>query len=164
MRLSILFTIAALIAGALGTGRVFAATAGNSGLSLTFAWQQGANAPAAQTVSLRSSAEEAPFKLTIPPVDTWLTATADGDKMPASLSVQVNPSGLAAGTYVSMITLTTDDGAPLVFPVALTVTPAAASKAPEATSSANNKQKAVEAGRLFLKWGCPVVHCIPVLH
>lgn len=92
--------------------------------SLTFSHQTGVSAlPASQTVSLAaiSSATAAmPFIATVGGAP-WLIVTTDRGATPARLTVVVNPTTLAAGTYAATITVTPMSGDVLIVPVTLTV-------------------------------------------
>ena len=72
--------------------------------NLSFAYQTGGATPAAQTVNLTSSGGALSY--TIASSATWLTATPASGSTPGSLSVSVNPSGLAAGTYSGTVSVT----------------------------------------------------------
>jgi hypothetical protein len=102
--------------------------------SLTFAYQVGTAAPAAQT-------------LTIGGVSSTFTAAASGGAWlsvnPASggttsATVQVNTAGLAAGSYSGTVTITASrsSGSPIAVPVTLTVAPPAMTVSPASLSFA----------------------------
>src|SRR5437016_3733833 len=74
--------------------------------SLAFAWQTGAKLPAAQTVSVRITTGTPAYTVTTPAQDQWLIATPFSGALPASLAVQVNPSTLSPGLYLSSVTVT----------------------------------------------------------
>jgi Viral BACON domain len=74
-----------------------------SPLSLSFSYQTGGATPVAQPVSLSSSAA---INYTVTTSAAWLNATPASGSTPGSLSVSVNPSGLAAGNYNGTITVT----------------------------------------------------------
>src|SRR5437879_3415818 len=98
-RISLAALAAALLFAADLTAQ--APTITGSAASLTFSWQQGAKLPAAQSVSLRITSGTPAYVVTTPAIDAWLIATPDTGTLPATLSVQVNPSTLAPGIYVS---------------------------------------------------------------
>src|SRR5215469_11486822 len=79
-------------------------TIGVSPASLTFNYTSGGNAPSAQNVAVSSSGSA--FNYTVASSATWLTATPASGATPGNLSVSVNPSGLAAGTYTGNVTIT----------------------------------------------------------
>ena len=125
MRRSLPFVAMALFVAL--TGQLYAQGAPavtSSAASLTFTWQMGAaKLPAAQTVSVRDGALTPAYTVATPPANPWLIATPAAGLLPASLAVQVNPSTLAPGIYVSTVTITvTGVVNPLVIPVTLTVT------------------------------------------
>jgi large repetitive protein len=75
-----------------------------SSTSLSFSAQTGGSAPSAQSVGVSSSGSALSY--TAVSSATWLTATPASGTTPGSLSVAVNPAGLAAGTYNGTITVT----------------------------------------------------------
>jgi hypothetical protein len=112
------------------TSLTLAAT-GGSGLptmtvspaSLPFAFQIGGTAPAAKSLSITSSG--AAFSFTAAASGgTWLSATPASGTTPGGVSVSVNPSGLAAGTYNGSVAITSAGAgnSPQSVPVTLTVT------------------------------------------
>jgi hypothetical protein len=105
---------------------------GASPASLTYTYQIGGSAPAAQPVALTSSGNA--LNYTTATSTTWLSATPPSGTTPGSLSVSVNPSGLAAGTYTGNVTVTSSGAAnsPKTVPVTLTVT---AAPSPSMTAS-----------------------------
>jgi hypothetical protein len=94
-----------------------------SPLSLSFSYQTGGAAPAAQPVSLSSSTA---LNYTVVSSAAWLNATPASGNTPASLSVSVNPSGLAAGSYNGTVTVTASgaSNSPQKIAVSLAVTSA----------------------------------------
>src|SRR5215470_7060434 len=101
-----------------------APTIGVSPASLTFNYQNGGTMPAAQALAVSSSGTA--FNYTISTSAAWLSATPASGTTPGNLSVSVNPSGLASGTYTGNVTVT-DAGAsnsPKTVGVTLNVTAA----------------------------------------
>ena len=92
--------------------------------SLNFAYQVGGATPAAQSVAVASSGAALSYAVTSSA--TWLAATPASGSTPGSLSVSVNPSGLAAGIYNGTISVaaTGAGNSPRTVAVALTVTAA----------------------------------------
>ena len=92
--------------------------------SLNFAYQVGGATPAGQSVAVASSGAALSYAVTSSA--TWLAATPASGSTPGSLSVSVNPSGLAAGTYNGTISVaaTGAGNSPRTVAVALTVTAA----------------------------------------
>ena len=92
--------------------------------SLNFAYQVGGATPAGQSVAVASSGAALSYAVTSSA--TWLSATPASGSTPGSLSVSVNPSGLAAGTYNGTISVaaTGAGNSPRTVAVALTVTAA----------------------------------------
>jgi hypothetical protein len=72
-------------------------------LNLSFSYQSGGATPAAQTVNLTSSST---LGYTVAASPGWLSVTPASGNTPGSLSVSVNPAGLAAGTYTGTVTIT----------------------------------------------------------
>ncbi len=81
-----------------GTGLSLSASA------LTFNYQLGGTAPVAQSVSITSTGTALSY--TIATSAAWLTATPTSGTTPGSISVGVNTSGLAVGTYNGSVTVT----------------------------------------------------------
>jgi uncharacterized protein (TIGR03437 family) len=91
--------------------------------SLSFVWQEGAGLPAAQVVNIKGGSSTAAFTTSIAPLGTqWITITPSSGNLPASMSVLVNPSGLAIGSYNAIISFSATGFAnPVSIPIALTV-------------------------------------------
>lgn len=106
-----------------GTVSAQTLTATASPTSLSFLYTPGNNLPAAQTVSVKASSGTPSYTLAITGSNTlWLTATPDTGKLTATLSVRVNPTSLAAGSYTATITVTVAGVAnPINIPVTLVV-------------------------------------------
>jgi uncharacterized protein (TIGR03437 family) len=92
--------------------------------TLTFTYQAGTTTlPKAQTVSVKVSSGKPTFTTSTPGADLWLTASPDSGTLPGSISVRVNPTSLAVGTYASSVTITVAGvGTPAVVTVTLNVT------------------------------------------
>lgn len=97
--------------------------------ALTFSYQLGATAlPAVQNLQVQSQPVGANLTLAVsgsPFNAAWLLVSASTAKAPASLKVQVNPTGLAAGTYSGTITFTGTGTSPPTATVAVTLQVAA---------------------------------------
>ena len=98
-------------------------------LSLSFTYQAGSDKlPAAQTLAVKPSAGTPNYAVAIGGTNTdWLIVTPETGKMPAALSVRVNPSAMIAGKYTATISVNVTTGTstgPAVVPVTLTVTEA----------------------------------------
>jgi uncharacterized protein (TIGR03437 family) len=93
--------------------------------SVTFNHQLGASAPVAQTVNVTSSGGSIPFNAAASTSDTgsWLSVTPATGNTNGTISISVNPSGLAAGTYTGTVTVTSSGAgnSPQRIPVTLTV-------------------------------------------
>jgi uncharacterized protein (TIGR03437 family) len=86
--------------------------------NLIFTYQQGTAAPPAQNITIGGTGA-VPF--TMSGNTTWLLVPSGGTT-PATVSVAVNPAGLAAGIYVGTVqALPTGGGQPAYVPVVLTV-------------------------------------------
>jgi hypothetical protein len=94
--------------------------------SLTYTYQIGGSTPAVQAVALTSTGGAVSY--TTATSATWLSVTPASGTTPGNLSVSVNPSGLAAGTYTGNVTITSAgaSNSPKTVPVTLTVTAASA--------------------------------------
>jgi len=93
-------------------------TASSSPNAVTFTYQIGnSTLPAAQNVSVHASAGTPTYTVTT--ADPWVTATPSTGSLPITLSVQVNPSSLSAGTYTSIIDVQV---AGIALPVQISVT------------------------------------------
>jgi uncharacterized protein (TIGR03437 family) len=92
--------------------------------TLTFTWQSGSTLPSAQTLAVKSGTSTAAYTTAIIPGSAlWLSVSPDIGKLPASLSVRVNPSSLPVGTYNASVQVTAAGfAAPVSIPVSLTVT------------------------------------------
>lgn len=77
--------------------------------ALTFAYQEGAaTLPAAQTIQVQTVPAGVNFTVAVsgsPYNAAWLLVSASSGKSPLALKVQVNPTGLAAGSYTGTITV-----------------------------------------------------------
>ena len=104
---------------------VTAATAPSLHLSpatLSYSYQVGGTVPAAQNVAVTSSG--AALSYTVASSQTWLVPTPASGTTPGTLSVAVNPTGLAAGTHTGTVTVTATGAAnsPQTVTVTLTIT------------------------------------------
>ena len=94
--------------------------------SLSFAYTIGGTAPAAKPISVGSSTSTVlTYTAAASASANWLSAIGGGNT-PGNVSVAVNPTGLAAGTYNGSVTLTSAGAgnSPMTVPVTLTVTAA----------------------------------------
>src|SRR5712691_59179 len=95
--------------------------------TMDFKWQIGNALPAAQTVSVKSGGASTPssaaYTTVVSPGNAlWLTVSPDSGKLPATLSVVVNPSGLPVGAYMASVVLAAAGFvAPATIPVSLVV-------------------------------------------
>lgn len=94
--------------------------------TLTYSYQIGGTAPAAQSVSVSSSGSALSYTVTTSA--TWLTASPASGATPGTISVGINTSGLTAGTYNGTVTVTASgaSNSPRTVAATLTVTNAAA--------------------------------------
>ena len=95
--------------------------------ALTFTAQTNGPAPANQSLQIASvTGSPVPFTTTVNTTSggNWLVANPAGATTPATVTVGVNPSGVAAGTYNGNVILTPTTGAasPLQIPVTFDVT------------------------------------------
>lgn len=91
---------------------------------LSFGFQVGGSNPAAQTVNV--SANSATAYTAAASGGAWLSVTPAGGTTDGALTVAVDPTGLAAGTYNGTVTVTapTAGNSPQAIPVTLTVSAA----------------------------------------
>ena len=91
--------------------------------AVNFATLAGSTATQAQVVLITSKNKNTTFSVAANA--PWLSVTSAGSSTPATLQVQVNPSGLAVGAYQGSITVTSPDAAnsPFTIPVTLTIAP-----------------------------------------
>jgi len=90
--------------------------------SLTFAYQAGAaQLPAVQNISVRASAGT-PVFTTSSGGSLWLTLSPDSGKLPGTVAVHVNPTGLGVGSYADSVTVTVTGVTPVTIPVTLNIT------------------------------------------
>jgi uncharacterized protein (TIGR03437 family) len=137
--------VVALISGAptnCGTGGGTLIATPNT---LTFNYQQGTQAPVAQTVSVTSSTGSAvSFTVTATSQGNWLAATPvnGATSTPATVSVSISPSGLQPSMtpYTGTVTLTPSSGNPTTISVSLTVTPGASLVVSPTTLTFSNVQ------------------------
>src|SRR5258708_22245105 len=89
-----------------------------------FTYQIGSALPATQAVAVKGGPAVATYTSAInPPTSLWLAATPESGKMPANLTVRVNPTGLPEGAYSAEIDVTITGVATLLpITVNLTVT------------------------------------------
>lgn len=101
--------------------------------TLTINYQMGAaTLPAAQTLGVQTTPKGLNFSVAItgtPFNAAWLLVSQSTGTSPASLKVEANPTGLAAGSYVGTIIVTATSGA-TTYTQAATVTLVVASAAP----------------------------------
>jgi hypothetical protein len=97
-----------------------------SPMSMSFTAQAGGKPPAGQTIAMVSTGEAFGFKVSTGSSSAWLSATPADGQTPGSITISVNPSGLAAGTYNGSVSIAASDAgnSPRVVPVTLVVTPA----------------------------------------
>lgn len=120
MRAALVTLMNLTLVGAAGQA-AFAASANGitaTPAALTFSYQIGSpTLPTAQTVQAQSSPAGLNFSVAVtgaPFNAAWLLVSASTGKAPASLKVSVNPTGLAAGSYAGVITLSATVGATAV--------------------------------------------------
>lgn len=99
------------------TSTVWAQTLTTNASTLRFTATIGASSlPAPQSVSVQSAPPGGSFSVAVtgpaPHFAGWLLVSAASGRAPQTLSVQVNPTGLAAGSYTGTITLTGAAGSP----------------------------------------------------
>ncbi len=93
--------------------------------SVTLVWTVGDLVPLTQTVSVRSSSTTVQSFTAVASVvngSGWLGASAATGSTPATLTLSVNPTGLAPGTYFGAVTLTPSGTNASPQPISLTLT------------------------------------------
>ena len=92
--------------------------------SLNFSYATGGTMPGAKNLSVASSTSAALSFTAAASGGSWLSLGSTSGNTPGSLSVSVNPTSLAAGTYNGTVTITSSGAAnsPQSVPVTLTVT------------------------------------------
>jgi uncharacterized protein (TIGR03437 family) len=91
-----------------------------SAYPLAFQYTIGGSAPAAQTASIWTPNGNANF--TVTPSAPWLSASPSSGSYSTNLSVTVNPTGLAVGSYLGTVDLTSTGMPTVSLPVRLIVT------------------------------------------
>jgi uncharacterized protein (TIGR03437 family) len=89
--------------------------------SLTFSYRAGSATPSAQTVSVGGNGGTLNFSATPSSTGNWLQVSPTTGTTPGTLSVTVNPSGLAPGTYNGAITVSGTNGAPGTSTISVTL-------------------------------------------
>jgi uncharacterized protein (TIGR03437 family) len=89
--------------------------------SVTVSYALGAPKPSPVTVAISAPAAMA-FTVSVPASAPWLTVTPASGQTPATLTVNIDPGGLAAGPYNATITISSTGTPALTVPVNLTVT------------------------------------------
>jgi uncharacterized protein (TIGR03437 family) len=94
--------------------------------TLTFVYQSGsATLPKAQSIAVKPSIGKPTFTTATPPADFWVTVNMDSGTLPASITVEVNPTSLTVGSYASSVTITAAGApSPAVVTVSLQITAA----------------------------------------
>ena len=103
---------------------VSAGTLTASPASLTFLQAQGGNTPPSQTIAVASNGPSLAYSATAnSAIGSWLSVTPSASATPGAVTVSVNGAGLAAGTYMGTVTVTSTGAAnsPLNIPVTLTI-------------------------------------------
>src|ERR1035437_473874 len=88
--------------------------------SLSFSTSARASATGTQTINLSSSVAGLTF--TASTSAAWLSVSPSSGSMPAILTVSIDPSSLAAGTYQGTVTITAPNAVPSTTTVAVTLT------------------------------------------
>jgi len=121
--------------------------------ALTFSHQTGAATPPTQTVSLTSSGAALNFTTAVSTTSggSWLTASPASGSTPGTVTVGVNPAGLAAGTYSGAVTITTPgaSNSPQTVVVTLTVTAVATPVITVAVNGASFTPGPISPGELI---------------
>jgi uncharacterized protein (TIGR03437 family) len=109
--------------------------------SLTFYFQTGGSAPAAQPIAVSSGSTALPFTVSFTTTSggSWLVPSPLSGATSATVGVSVNPAGLSAGTYSGSVTITASGavGSPRTVAVTLVVTSSALLTASPSTLTFN---------------------------
>jgi uncharacterized protein (TIGR03437 family) len=79
-------------------------TVSASPATLSFTYRVGDPNPASQTVNV-TGGTGLPFGVTVSPSGAWLAATPASGTTPGTVTVSINPNGLAAGNYTGTVTV-----------------------------------------------------------
>ena len=122
-----------------------------SPISLTFSYTIGNPIPVSQALAIRASAGTSAYTVTITGANSqWLTASPETGNLPAALTVRVNPTSLAVGTYQATINFAATGVAnPLKLSVTLVVINALPALLVSATSLSFNSPPAQPAPQTF---------------
>ena len=115
--------------------------------ALQFLYTSGGPAPAAQSVTVSSTAGSASF--TVAADAPWLLTDRPAGTTPAPISVRANPSGLSPGVYSGSLSVFVPGGSPATVRVTLVVNPALPALAPGAIVNAASFQNGRAPGSLF---------------
>jgi uncharacterized protein (TIGR03437 family) len=121
--------------------------------SLRFDYQAGGPLPANQSVALASSGAPLSFTVSQSPAAPWLTVSPGNGTTPATLTVAVNPSALAAGTYNTNIQVAPNGAATLSIPVTLAVADRVTPVVSATVSAANQQTGALSPGEVITVYG-----------
>ena len=126
--------------------------------TLSFSYQAGGTAPAAQTVQVASSSGALAFTAaaaTTSSSGNWLTVSPASGTTPGTLTVGVTPAGLVADTYTGTITVTAAGAgnSPQTLPVTLVVTPALTPLPTTVTNAASGAPGPVSPGEIVSIFG-----------
>lgn len=90
--------------------------------TLAFSWQIGTALPSTKTLAAKGGSSSTPYSVTVSPSNAlWLSVAPEAGPLPAALTVRVNPSGMAVGTYTANIQVAASGFTTLTVPVSLTV-------------------------------------------
>ncbi len=92
--------------------------------SLSLSIPAGTNVVQSRTINLTSPSTGVLFAASAVSTPNFLSVSASSTTVPAALTVTVNPSGLAVGTYTGNVLVTTGTTTAATIPVTLTITPA----------------------------------------
>lgn len=88
--------------------------------TMSFTGVAGGQVPAGQSFGVEAGAKNLAF--TAMTNAAWLSATPASGLTPGAVAVQVNPAGLAEGTYQGVVTTTVADASPAAYQTAVTLT------------------------------------------
>lgn len=126
--------------------------------ALRFSYQAGSSAPPAQSIQVAAQDGSAlSFSAGASSTGNWLAVTPASGTTPASVSVSINPDGLAAGTFGGSVAIDANGAASAVsIPITLTVTGSGSTSAVAlngVTNAASYSNAAVSPGEVVSLFG-----------
>ena len=125
--------------------------------ALTFNYQAGGTTPATQALQVAASSGSLAISAAVATdaSSDWLTVTPASGSTPLTLTIGVNPTGLAAGTYTGRVTVTATGAgnSPQTVTVTLVITPAVAPVLSGVRNAASGAPGAIAPGEIISIFG-----------